>query len=101
MAMPIFPPTIKLSIHYYLLAEYPESGLTLFEHRLIANDPDWIYAFSHEVEVPVPAGLAESILQQVNPTFDAAIVKINAAVGEKINAIEQMRSKFLSLENGS
>ena len=98
MAMPIFPKTIKLNLWFYMSVSYPNGNLVMFEYEIKASNADWLFAFSREVEIPVPYDLTTTMLQRVNPSFDAAIHALQAEVGTKINQLEQLRGKFLALE---
>ena len=92
------PSSITLELHFYIYAPYP-GALTMFERKLEEGGPDWLYVFTHTVEVPVPENALQDMYRRIPGHFEAARAAEQKKHIDKILALDKIQSKLLAIEN--
>ena len=92
------PSSIALELHFYIYAPYP-GALSMFENKLEGSNPEWLYVFSHTVEIPVPEDALQNMYRSIPGHFDAAKAAEQKKFTDKLLAIEKIQSKLLAIEN--
>ena len=71
----------------------------MFERKLEEGDPDWLYVFTHTVEIPVPEDALQDLYRSLPKHFEAAKAAERKEHTDKILAIDKVQSKLLAIEN--
>ena len=84
-------------MHFYLLTTYPDQ-LHMFDTKLTDTDPQWLYVFSHTIEIPVPEDAVRSLYQDIPRRFDAARELVQKKCTDQLLALDKAQSQLLAIE---